>query len=512
MATVIDNTRVEDENGNVIYTRYAEQSDDGSLKIDVYSPYSIPRIREYGSDRNDTITGAGADGPIVYAGAGDDYVYSRTLGGGGGALTYGGSGNDHIIHEGVSDGTSTSMYGEDGDDLLEARGDTARIWGGNGNDTINGNGESYGDNGNDLITGSYISYGGSGDDVIINMNSGSGDSGDDVLFAETYTDFSSVVGGSGDDLIVGSVQSPNGEYYINSGIAGGSGSDVFAFNLASGQGAGGTVELLDFEIGVDKIALDFDYSVVTSFSGKAGEVLIKETGPQTDEGDLGYSEFSQSLLIDRDGNGVSDVTIQLDIAGPLIDSSSLLRFSRITIDSENAPQGTSANDLLYAGIDGGNISGGAGSDRIIGGWGRDTLAGDGGDDVIAGGFGDDLINGGAGSDRLVGGDGNDTIRGGLGKDLLTGGTGADVFAFGNLESRPGGGARDLITDFTVGEDKIDLSALGIESEAQLTFKATGGGLTIYGDVGKDGFDWFDFGVSLAGIRTLDSSNFIFAES
>jgi hypothetical protein len=42
------------------------------------------------------ITGAGADGPIVYAGAGDDYVYSRTLGGGGGALTYGGSGNDHI--------------------------------------------------------------------------------------------------------------------------------------------------------------------------------------------------------------------------------------------------------------------------------------------------------------------------------------------------------------------------------------------------------------------------------
>ncbi len=110
----------------------------------------------------------------------------------------------------------------------------------------------------------------------------------------------------------------------------------------------------------------------------------------------------------------------------------------------------------------------------------------------------------------MGGEGNDTIAGGRGKDELIGGAGRDVFAFENLDSRPGGGARDVIRDFKPGEDKIDLRALNIESESQLTFKEREGGLVVYGDIGADGFDWFDFGVSLTGIRSLDSSDFIFA--
>jgi Ca2+-binding RTX toxin-like protein len=52
---------------------------------------------------------------------------------------------------------------------------------------------------------------------------------------------------------------------------------------------------------------------------------------------------------------------------------------------------------------------------------------------------------------INGGLGNDTLNGGLGNDTLTGGLGNDVFQLTNLST-------DTITDFTVGEDIIQLSS------------------------------------------------------
>ena len=61
-------------------------------------------------------------------------------------------------------------------------------------------------------------------------------------------------------------------------------------------------------------------------------------------------------------------------------------------------------------------------------------------------------------DDYVGTSGDDTIEGGTTDDTLTGGDGADTFVF-NQDS-----GRDTITDFTIGTDKIDLSAFtGITS-------------------------------------------------
>jgi Ca2+-binding RTX toxin-like protein len=65
------------------------------------------------------------------------------------------------------------------------------------------------------------------------------------------------------------------------------------------------------------------------------------------------------------------------------------------------------------------------------------------------------LRGDAGADRLLGGGGSDRINGGAGGDRLAGGVGADVFAF-----RSGGG-RDLVTDFSDGPDRLDLTALGL---------------------------------------------------
>ncbi|MEM1301429.1 MAG: M10 family metallopeptidase C-terminal domain-containing protein, partial [Pseudomonadota bacterium] len=93
----------------------------------------------------------------------------------------------------------------------------------------------------------------------------------------------------------------------------------------------------------------------------------------------------------------------------------------------------------------------------------DTILGEGGPDIIDGGLGDDIIFGGAGFDTLFGAEGDDVIFGDAGADLifgaagddrLTGGEGADIFVF-----RASDGAQsDTIGDFTVGEDKIDISA------------------------------------------------------
>ena len=93
-----------------------------------------------------------------------------------------------------------------------------------------------------------------------------------------------------------------------------------------------------------------------------------------------------------------------------------------------------------------------GKDQLIGGQGRDVLNGGGGRDVLSGGAHNDRLFGAAGQDKLNGGSGDDTLTGGAGNDKLTGGRGHDTFVFSP------DGSRDRITDFTAGEDLIDLLA------------------------------------------------------
>ncbi len=74
-----------------------------------------------------------------------------------------------------------------------------------------------------------------------------------------------------------------------------------------------------------------------------------------------------------------------------------------------------------------------------------------GDDSLSGGAFRDNLQGGGGDDTLTGNGGRDTLDGGAGNDILTGGTGNDVFIYNT--------GYDTITDFTIGTDKIDLTAL-----------------------------------------------------
>ncbi|WP_267846791.1 tandem-95 repeat protein [Vibrio cholerae] len=95
-------------------------------------------------------------------------------------------------------------------------------------------------------------------------------------------------------------------------------------------------------------------------------------------------------------------------------------------------------------------------DTLIGGAGNDILFGQGGNDTLNGGTGNDTLYGGKGNDTLIGGEGNDILIGSLGNDILTGGSGEDLFKWvqGDLDR-----STDRITDFTIHQDKIDLSDL-----------------------------------------------------
>ena len=114
--------------------------------------------------------------------------------------------------------------------------------------------------------------------------------------------------------------------------------------------------------------------------------------------------------------------------------------------------GTQSNDILLGTQLNDDLEGLAGNDRLTGLAGHDDLEGDSGNDQLFGGGGRDDLEGGSGNDRLNGGAGSDWLEGGFGDDLLTGGKGADVFEFGD----DGETGHDVITDFTQGQDRLEL--------------------------------------------------------
>ncbi|WP_207268232.1 Ig-like domain-containing protein, partial [Pseudomonas sp. FW305-28] len=146
----------------------------------------------------------------------------------------------------------------------------------------------------------------------------------------------------------------------------------------------------------------------------------------------------------------------------------------------NTLNGGAGNDLLYSGTGNDLLDGGTGNDTVsyahatsavtvnlgllaaqntlgagtdtlshienlVGSNFNDTLTGDGASNRLDGGLGHDVLNGGGGDDLLIGGLGNNT---------LTGGSGADTFQW-----QAGNSGHDVITDFTPGIDKLDLSQL-----------------------------------------------------
>jgi RTX calcium-binding nonapeptide repeat (4 copies) len=105
------------------------------------------------------------------------------------------------------------------------------------------------------------------------------------------------------------------------------------------------------------------------------------------------------------------------------------------------------------------LTGNAGANTLLALGGNDLVNGGGGNDAIDGGTGNDVLDGSIGNDTLIGGTGLDTLYGGTGRDSLTGGADADVFAWRSTAEAGFGIGRDVVADFAVGVDQLDLSII-----------------------------------------------------
>lgn len=129
-----------------------------------------------------------------------------------------------------------------------------------------------------------------------------------------------------------------------------------------------------------------------------------------------------------------------------------------------------------------------------------TLRGTAAADHILGLRGNDVLIGGNGDDRIEGGNGADKIEGGLGADLLKGGVGADWFIFRSASESGLGVSADTIQDFALGSDRIDLRSIDAITNlrgnqafgfiASAEFSGTAGQLrcfngVVYGDTNGD---------------------------
>ena len=143
-----------------------------------------------------------------------------------------------------------------------------------------------------------------------------------------------------------------------------------------------------------------------------------------------------------------------------------------------------------------------------------TIIGNNGANVLTGTAQADTLIGNTGNDQLNGGAGNDTLNGGAGADRLIGGAGKNVFVY-NVASDSTPSAMDVITEFTQGDDKIDLGPLGL---TDLTFggltptvhgvwyQQSGGNTFVLADV--NGNTTADLKIQLNGILNLNNADFL----
>jgi len=416
---------------------------------------------------NDTLYG-GDVGDIVYGEAGNDLVD----GGAGDDDMSGGAGND-TLNGGLGDDTMVGGLGDDifvvdsANDVVEENSDegidlvqssityslTAVVenltlmgshnLSGTGNALDNvvtgntGNNALVGDVGNDTLfggdgkdvldggTGNDAVYGGAGNDTL------DGGEGDDVLHGGTGKDV--LVGGNGNDIYYVddvldrvSEASTDGTDQVFSSVSFTLGTNVDNLTLTGSSGLKGT--------GNDDANILRGNSGSNTLTGNKGaDQLFGAEGKDTLSGGEGDDTLDGGSGADRMVGGAGSDTYLVDDAGDLIVEAS----GEGTYDLVTA----SVNYTLAVNVEALTLTG-----RAV------TGTGNGSANTIIGTSGANLLKGLAGNDTLDGGDGNDQLVGGTGNDVLTGGLGADSFVF---DKSDGG---DRITDFSVGTDKIQLTA------------------------------------------------------
>ncbi|MDP8933603.1 MAG: calcium-binding protein, partial [Cyanobacteriota bacterium] len=152
------------------------------------------------------------------------------------------------------------------------------------------------------------------------------------------------------------------------------------------------------------------------------------------------------------------------------------------------------------------IKAGKGNDKVKGGNDADDIDGGDDNDNIEAGMGDDTVIGGAGNDTLTGNEGDDTLEGGLGTNNLIGGSGRDRFVYRTSRQEIQTVAEaDLITDFNVAEDLLELStgAFGNLSASSLSLQVITATSAV-GSIGSANLLDFTLDTTVNSIATLQA--------
>ena len=333
----------------------------------------------------------------------------------------GGSGDDQLI----GDGSVNRMEGGSGIDRLDGRGGADILVGGLGNDTYvvdtaaDAVIEAAGGGTNDRILArvTYVLAAGQQIETLSTANAAgtaaidlTGNAFDQTIYGNDGTN--KLNGKGGADTMIGFDGSD--VYYVDN-----SGDRVFE---RVGEGTDRILSSVDF-----KIAAGQAIEILTT-TGVTGTAAIRLTGNElanTLIGNAGNNVLNGGLGVDTLRGGLGDDTYFVDAAGDRV--------------VEVAGQGS---DTVYASV----------SFTLQAGQEIETLRATGTTGLT--------LTGNAFANTISGGAGGDVLVGGLGQDALTGGTGADRFTFRTLgDSGVGSAARDQIFDFTVGSDRIDLSAI-----------------------------------------------------
>jgi Ca2+-binding RTX toxin-like protein len=385
--------------------------DDGNDTLQVEnSAFTVAKIRLAslsGDAGNDTLV-AGAPVLLLFGGGGNDQLDGR---GNGDGLLVGGSGVD-VIRGGPA---KDEMEGNDGNDVL---------FGGSGADIVKG------DEGNDELHGGPAAdamFGGTGGDTL------TGDEGADRLDnptpAEATNDPSTtegpdtISGGSGDDQLGG----------------GSEGGPMQADSLRGDEGR----DTVDYSSRGSAVVVSLDGNANDGASGEGDNVHPDiENIVATSSGDTLIGSEGANRL---DGRGGADVILGLGGDDTLQGG--------VNEPSGDTLAGGAGNDTIHGESGDDALKGGEGADTAYGGGGGDTVEGEAGNDSVSGGAGSDTVDGGEGDDKVngsdaapIGGDGDDRVIGGAGTDDLRGGRGNDVLDGGlGADTMDGEGETDTVT-------------------------------------------------------------------
>jgi Ca2+-binding RTX toxin-like protein len=515
-------------------TRYSYGSENNDVFERPVSSYFIQKYYGYGG--NDTfMSSTGQD--IYYGGAGIDTVnYSNSNAGVTVNFSTGYGSGGHA--QGDRYNRVENIKGSEYADKLTGNNSDNKFKAGAGNDTLNGmggNDKLYGEGGNDtFISGAgadtyyggadtdTVDYSGSSSGVSANLTTGNGSRGD--AEGDRYSRIENIRGSDQSDNLHGNwadnvIKGGDGfdELYGRDGndrLFGEGGSDTLHGGIGDDELYGG--------VGSDRFYLEVgrdDY-----FGGADGDVLLA----------IGHSDFTIDLEAGRGYGGLAEGDTYSSIESVVFDSVANInaigsandeRFSFGSDSSENISiDAAGGNDTLAVSINGRTAFDQHANSSFNGGNGNDTILLESNLDLVVD-LNDGEIYEQNNDDDAIGFDNFENVMSGSGDDriidqrgdnnVMTGGAGNDTFRF-NHQDDDGFDEQDTITDFSAGEDRIDLRNTEIDSWQNLINASDGQGMFNSGNdvviqtTDRNNDTQFDT-ILLEGVTVaeLEASDFIF---